>query len=78
MANLVITYQSPAVLKPRKSNPRTHSKAQLKQIVDSIRTFGFNNPVLVDKDNGSSPATAASRRPSCLASSACHGRPCRH
>jgi ParB-like chromosome segregation protein Spo0J len=51
MANLVITYQSPAVLKPRKSNPRTHSKAQLKQIVDSIRTFGFTNPVLVDTDN---------------------------
>lgn len=51
MSDLVITYQSPAVLKPRKSNPRTHSKAQLKQIADSIRTFGFTNSVLVDEDN---------------------------
>jgi DNA modification methylase len=52
MAELVITYQSPASLMPRKSNPRTHSNAQLKQIVDSIRTFGFTNPVLVDESNG--------------------------
>jgi DNA modification methylase len=52
MAELVITYQSPASLTPRKSNPRTHSNAQLKQVVDSIRTFGFTNPVLVDEDNG--------------------------
>ena len=51
MSDLVITYQSPAVLKPRKSNPRTHSKAQLKQIANSIRTFGFTNPVLVDENN---------------------------
>ncbi len=51
MADLVITYQPPATLKPRQSNPRTHSKAQLRQIVDSIRTFGFTNPVLVDADN---------------------------
>ncbi len=51
MSDLVITYQSPTVLKSRKSNPRTHSKAQLKQIADSIRTFGFTNPVLVDEDN---------------------------
>ena len=52
MAELAITYQPPAALMPRKSNPRTHSKAQLKQIADSIRTFGFTNPVLVDEENG--------------------------
>ena len=51
MAELAITYQPPAALKPRKSNPRTHSKAQLKQIADSIRTFGFTSPVLVDEEN---------------------------
>ncbi len=51
MAELAITYQPPAALKPRKSNPRTHSKAQLKQIADSIRTFGFTNPVLVDEEH---------------------------
>ena len=52
MSLLRITYQPPAVLKPRSSNPRTHSKAQLKQIADSIRVFGFTNPVLVDENNG--------------------------
>jgi hypothetical protein len=30
-----------ALLKPRKSNPRTHPPAQLKQIEASIRQFGF-------------------------------------
>jgi ParB-like chromosome segregation protein Spo0J len=52
MAELAIVYQPPAALKPRKSNPRTHSKAQLKQIADSIRAFGFTNPILVDQENG--------------------------
>ena len=52
MAELAIIYQPPTALKPRISNPRTHTKAQLKQIVDSIRTFSFTNPVLVDEENG--------------------------
>ncbi len=51
MSDLVITYQSPAVLKPRKSNPRTHSKTQLRQIAELIRTFGFTNPILIDQAN---------------------------
>jgi DNA modification methylase len=38
-------------LKPYAGNARTHSKRQLKQIADSIRQFGFTNPVLVS-DNG--------------------------
>ncbi len=29
-------------------NPRTHTKDQVKQIADSIKEFGFNNPVLID------------------------------
>lgn len=29
-------------------NARTHSKKQLRQLVDSITAFGFTNPVLVD------------------------------
>ena len=32
-------------------NARTHSKRQVRQIASSIKTFGFTNPVLVDKDN---------------------------
>lgn len=35
----------------RKSNARTHSKAQLRQIAESIRVFGFTNPVLIDANN---------------------------
>jgi ParB-like chromosome segregation protein Spo0J len=33
---------------PYGRNPRTHSDAQVAQIADSIRAFGFNNPILVD------------------------------
>lgn len=33
---------------PRARNPRTHSKKQIRQIAESIRTFGFTNPILVD------------------------------
>jgi ParB-like nuclease domain len=40
-----------AELKPHKNNPRTHSKKQIGQIADSIRRFGFTNPVLVDDDH---------------------------
>jgi ribosomal protein L7/L12 len=31
-------------------NARTHSKEQIAQIAESIRQFGFTNPVLLDKD----------------------------
>lgn len=37
-------------LKPFARNARTHSKKQVRQIADSIETFGFTNPVLVDRD----------------------------
>jgi hypothetical protein len=35
-------------LTPYKNNARTHSKKQIRQIANSIKRFGFNNPVLVD------------------------------
>jgi DNA modification methylase len=35
-------------LKPYANNPRTHSKKQIRQIADSIREFGWTNPVLTD------------------------------
>jgi hypothetical protein len=35
-------------LKPRKTNARTHSRKQIRQIAECIKRFGFNNPVLVD------------------------------
>ncbi len=37
---------------PYARNPRTHSKAQISQIVASIQAFGFVNPVLVDPEGG--------------------------
>ena len=37
---------------PYINNARTHSEEQVKQIAASIKEFGFNNPVLIDKDNG--------------------------
>ena len=52
MADLRIVHQKPAALQPRATNPRTHSTAQIRQIADSIRQFGFTNPVLVDRNNG--------------------------
>ena len=39
-------------LKPYARNPRTHSEKQINQIANSIREFGFTNPVLIDSDRG--------------------------
>ncbi|MBO6920498.1 MAG: site-specific DNA-methyltransferase [Rhizobiaceae bacterium] len=39
-------------LKPNARNARTHSKKQIKQIAESIRNFGFNNPILIDNAFG--------------------------
>ena len=36
---------------PYINNSRTHSDDQVAQIAASIKEFGFNNPILVDKDN---------------------------
>ncbi|MCH8113042.1 MAG: ParB N-terminal domain-containing protein, partial [Proteobacteria bacterium] len=35
-------------LKPYPRNARTHSKKQIRQIAESIRRFGFTNPILID------------------------------
>ena len=45
-----IIHHSPAALTPRETNPRTHSKKQIRQIAASIEQFGFINPVLIDRD----------------------------
>ena len=37
---------------PYAMNARTHSDTQVAQIAGSIKEFGFNNPVLIDEDNG--------------------------
>jgi len=40
-----------SALRPWKRNARTHSKKQIRQIADSIETFGFTNAVLIDAEN---------------------------
>jgi hypothetical protein len=37
---------------PYARNSRTHDEKQVSQIASSIKEFGFNNPVLIDGDNG--------------------------
>lgn len=39
-------------LRPYDRNPRTHSDEQVEQIASSIQEFGFNNPILVDTEDG--------------------------
>ncbi|WP_322999978.1 site-specific DNA-methyltransferase [Castellaniella sp.] len=39
-------------LVPYARNSRTHSDAQVSQIMASIREFGFTNPILIDADGG--------------------------
>jgi ParB-like chromosome segregation protein Spo0J len=46
-----IEWRAPAALKPHKRNARRHSKAQIRQIADSIRCFGFTNPVLISDES---------------------------
>jgi ParB-like chromosome segregation protein Spo0J len=41
-----------AKLIPYVNNARVHSEDQVLQIASSIKEFGFNNPVLVDRENG--------------------------
>ena len=50
-APLNIVYRRLEALKPDPANPRRHTKKQIRQIADSIKTFGFNVPILVDRDN---------------------------
>src|SRR5260370_33867839 len=46
--DLVVEYMDAARLCPFGSNARTHSKKQIRQLADSIGTFGFTNPILID------------------------------
>jgi DNA modification methylase len=45
---LVVTYLRTASLKPDPRNPRVHSDKQVRQIAQSIESFGFNVPLLID------------------------------
>ncbi len=46
--DLTVQNINTAALSAYANNPRTHSKAQVKQLADSIKAFGWTNPILVD------------------------------
>jgi DNA modification methylase len=48
--DLALVYRPIDQLKPDPANPRRHSKKQIRQIANSIRAFGFNVPILIDRD----------------------------
>jgi len=50
--DLAINYRSPESLVGYAQNARTHTDAQIDQIANSIRKFGWTNPILVDSNNG--------------------------
>src|SRR5690348_2239877 len=49
-SSLAIVYRSIDQLKLHPHNPRRHSKKQIRQLAESIRVFGFNVPILIDRD----------------------------
>ena len=50
MSQNPISYDPIAALTPHPRNPRKHSRAQIQAIAKSIKAFGFNAPILIDKD----------------------------
>ena len=48
--SLAITYRCVDGLKLDPANPRRHSKKQVRKIADSIRAFGLNVPILIDRE----------------------------
>src|SRR5579871_6542460 len=38
-------------LKPDPRNPRKHTRAQIQAIAKSVEAFGFNAPILVDREH---------------------------
>lgn len=51
MEELKIVYLSPDALTPYEKNAKKHPEEQVEHIANSIREFGFRQPVVVDKNN---------------------------
>lgn len=51
MNKLNIIYREIKQLKPYKKNAKKHSRDQVERIANSIKEFGFTQPVIVDKNN---------------------------
>ena len=51
LEGLTVIYQPVSALKCSCHNARKHSKHQIERIAASIKTFGFTNPILIDRTN---------------------------
>ncbi len=49
--SLSVEFLPITALKPYSGNARTHSKKQIRKIAESIRAYGFINPILIDRNN---------------------------
>jgi hypothetical protein len=49
-SRIALLYEPIDSLKPNPKNARKHSKKQTRQIAQSVDTFGFNNPLLIDAE----------------------------
>src|SRR6266852_5680557 len=49
-SRLEVSYRRADELRLDPRNPRSHSRRQVRQIANSMKTFGFNVPVLIDAD----------------------------
>jgi ParB-like chromosome segregation protein Spo0J len=47
---MLIVHRAIDALTPDPNNPRCHSRKQIRQIAESIRIFGFNVPILIDRE----------------------------
>ena len=47
---LEVVYLPISTIRPDSRNARTHSKRQIAQIAESIGSFGFTNPILIDSE----------------------------
>ena len=46
-----VEYLSPGELHPYPANAKIHSPEQVKRIANSIKAFGWQQPIVIDKDN---------------------------
>lgn len=51
LRSLNIEHLPIGLLKPHPGNARTHNKRQIRQLCESVKAFGWTNPVLIDRDN---------------------------
>ena len=49
--NLVVVYQDVKKINAYVNNSRTHTPEQINQVANSIKEFGFTNPILIDEQH---------------------------